>query len=330
MKKFIINLLFKLTRAPSYHKKSLVLSLLMFKLFQLFWREICYGLRRMTFVPTERKMTPEQKARLEKLKADVDEKGVSIINDYFAAQDFAQINADFDAALERTTANPFRAGGHIRTIALYGDEPRAEEQRLIGHFSHDPVLLSLVEYVHKRRLDVLPRIVLQEIRMPDDAGNIPEPNAVLHSDRHYHHAKAFFYLNELGPTTGAYVYAYGSQRVMNFWRLVHEVDLDVRESLADWRRRLGKPQTSLNEGGIEVIRPELLKRMGHPVVSMDGPGNSFVFSDNIGFHARGQMGPGALRRQVHIHFTYVEIPLFARLIRWAVLRLKPSMKPVVT
>jgi hypothetical protein len=325
----IVSVLFALTRPISYHKTSLILSCMLLKLCQLLFRQVQHFFRGMVFRPTERILDDVQSARFEKLKMEIDTFGVSIVSNYFSDDRFAELVSDFDAVLAPCPPRPFRGGGTVRTTTVYEDDPDSSARHLYNALARDPVLLSLVEHIHRRKISTLPRISLQELVMAADKPNIPEPNAVLHSDRHYHHAKAFFYLNDLNGSSGAYLYAKGSNKIGNIWRLIHEVDIDVRESLAVWRRRLGLIPGHLSITGIEQIRPSLLRHLQHPIQSMDGDRNSFVFSDNIGFHARGNMVAGTIRRQVHIHFTYIEVSIFGELIRRTVLALKPALRRVV-
>jgi hypothetical protein len=321
--------LFRGTRPISYHKCSIALSLAFFKVFQLLVRNCQYWLRGLYFAASPRCLSPTQKTHLEKLKSDIDQVGVSMISDYFPDDIFQRILEDFDHILADIPALPFRAGGTIKTATIYEGDKGDSAERLFNLIAKDRLLLSMVEHIHRRPVSILPRISLQEIAMPPDQANVPEPNAILHSDRHYHHGKAFFYLNDLDSSNGAYLYALNSNRVGSFWRFVHEVDLDFRESFAKWRRRFGLRPSDLSIAGIEQIRPSIMRRMNCPVSSMSGKRNTFLFSDNIGFHARGQMAAGSVRRQIHIHFTYLEVSFSANLIRHLVLAVRPAWRNIV-
>lgn len=55
------------------------------------------------------------------------------------------------------------------------------------------------------------------------------------------------------------------------------------------------------------------KKINSKLSAISSSKNTFVLTDNRGFHSRGNMKEGTTRKQIRIQYTYLEIPFYSKL-----------------
>ena len=105
----------------------------------------------------------------------------------------------------------------------------------------------------------------------------PDPQNTLHMDTFHSTAKAWLYLQDVGPEDGPLLYVPGSH-LMTPERLAWERDLSMRAS--------HDADPEIAAGSFRVDRETVLRLGYREPVAMTVPANTLVVADTHGFHAR--------------------------------------------
>jgi hypothetical protein len=329
-KNFAVRTLVRSVEPYNYHNRNVALSIVGYQFFRICAYELSYAVRGIFFrgknLPVPNPASTNGPLDSETSSAALIEHGLLKIESYFPPEKFAALEEAYEKALGRVEYRTYISGGLIKTVSINYDDPSPECQFIYQTFVNDSFLNDLVCRVRRGGLSIPPRIILQTIHQPDGKEDAGDANSVPHADRHYHHGKLFFYMNDQDADAGAYSFAEGSHKYDSFARIVHELDIDFRNSLTAFRQWLGlKPSQKLYRLGLDEIRPSLAQGMNCRLASIDGPKNSFVFTDNRGIHSRGLMKPGRTRKQIRIQYQYLHMPWYGRFSLWLASRFKPML-----
>ncbi|MEQ9226350.1 MAG: phytanoyl-CoA dioxygenase family protein [Parvibaculum sp.] len=121
-----------------------------------------------------------------------------------------------------------------------------------------------------------PLIHLQTILAESDSAR-PDPQNTLHMDTFHSTAKAWLYLQDVGPEDGPLLYVPGSHRLTP-QRIKWERDLSIRAARAD------DPETAAGSFRIDAATLPALE-LPEPQ-AMVVPANTLIVADTHGFHAR--------------------------------------------
>jgi hypothetical protein len=123
----------------------------------------------------------------------------------------------------------------------------------------------------------------------------------LHADVHYPTFKAFYYLNDVDESNGAFVFAIGSHR-MTPARLAYEYESSVRAS----KLRLTAESAEVPAGLARLPTERQLERMKIRCRSINGKANTLVIANTQGFHRQGDFELGKTRDAIAFCFRTAE------------------------
>lgn len=156
-----------------------------------------------------------------------------------------------------------------------------------------------------RRQDVNnPSVRLTVYRARDDKHDDNDIENVLHADFHAPTVKAFFYLDDVDESNGAFVYVKRSHR-LSVRRLWHEYKLSLLAAKLRKGRSISEHLTATRGENQRIRIPEecLVGLVETPICVK---ANTLVIANNMGFHRRGEFVNGATRRAILLNFRQFE------------------------
>jgi len=237
--------------------------------------------------------------------------GILIIPNFLPAAEFARVRAYCERLRDSPTMRREPDREHSGVDWMHGPIGRTDPEGRWVHerIARNPLLFGAVAAITRRRPTRPPQMGYQLLSMRADRSYATDAEAVLHADRHFPTAKAYFSLNGSTQENGAYVWAPGTHR-MTIARLRHEYEYSIRQAIFVRRGAQGLPAGSV-EAGMVKIDPEFWQAMGvreEPILTEP---NTMVISNNFGFHRRGHFSPGSVREQIRLVFHYLEEPFYA-------------------
>lgn len=250
--------------------------------------------------------------------AKLDEDGFTIVPSFLSGADFAAVRSEFEAAF--APANP-----HLR-LRKTGPNLISEIDVLAGPqqgyslarrlVMQSPFLHAVVERAAGRKLRMPAACILQLLSL--DVG-MRNPNTILHhSDEfdvetvfHQDHClpifKAWFYLDDVEEANGALVYAPGTHRI-TLSRLRYEYRKSVYYHLLQEGKADAVPSANLQNGRYVPSADEKAE-LGFREFPLSSAANSLVIVNTVGFHRRGALSQGRVRRAIHVDFRRLHSPL---------------------
>lgn len=207
--------------------------------------------------------------------------GFVIVPDFLPAAEFDRLRAEvLDAPWD---AHEMRQGSTVtRRVLLDVGELRSTKPTLAGFLRSRP-LLRMIRYVASTGGE--PAFSIQCI-MANPGGAADDPQCTVHADTFHSTAKAWFFLHDVGPQEGPFLYVPGSH-VVSPQRLAWE-----REQSMAARDHVKRDHA---EGSFRISAEEL-KRLGLPEPkSIAVRANTLIVADTFGFHGRTP-SPATTRR----------------------------------
>lgn len=217
-------------------------------------------------------------------REDFDRDGFVIRPDFLPREAFERLRERL--ATETFEAREMRQGQTVtRMIPLDpANLARLPEARAAVH---DPELVAGLRYVASTGGQ--PVWHLQTVIAEPQHGQA-DPQTALHSDTFHATAKAWLFLQDVGPEDGPFVYAPGSHRLTP-----ERLEWEHRQSL----RATDDPRSHHGLGSFR-IDPEDFAALGYrPAVPVAVRANTLVFADTYGFHARSVSTRPTLRMELH-------------------------------
>lgn len=160
-------------------------------------------------------------------------------------------------------------------------------------------LLSLAGYIFKKKIKGNLELSYQDLKLMHNKKDNLDPNRILHADRHYHCAKAYFLIEDNHQYNSPYVYCPNSNK-MNRARIELENKISKFRSL----NKTPYPISKLDLDNLNTFEKSLI---------LDK--NTLVVSDNLGFHKRGMMREGYTRKQIRISFYTFQTNFISKYLR---------------
>ena len=222
----------------------------------------------------------------------IDRNGYIILENFFDEKSFKIIVNSFNkysnsnrVKYKKDFYNMIWGSGLISKNSDHPDEAK----KIINLFESSRVL-DFAKYLLKRQdLSKNFELSYQDLMLMDGKIDNIDPNRFIHADKHYHCVKSYFSIEDNHINNAPYLYVPKSH-LMDSARIEFENELSKR-SKTDMQFRV-----SDND----------LKKFNFSVKSMIIKKNSLVISDNLGFHARGEMKKGFSRKQIRISFHSVQ------------------------
>ncbi len=282
-----------------YHTGSVIENRLGLQLGKMLGKYMAWRLRKS-------RVTTDIQDHVNVLRRD----GVLVIPDFLTDEDFSRIREEFERARPELAFVRFKEveSGRLEVARLpIGDHDDFAHTR--RHLQDNLLIQRVVSAVIKRAIKVKPSITINVYRLADIGAPDNDVENLLHADLHTPTAKAFYYLNDVDETNGAFVYAKGTHK-LSFGRLKHEYDLSVRTA------KLKRGDTDIPDHLVEargpnkrnIIAERYLREMGVVETQICRKANSLVIANNLGFHRRGEFTGGRPRETIQINFRNLERP----------------------
>lgn len=282
-----------------YHTGSVLENRLGLQVLRMVGKRLAWRLRRA-------RVEDEIKPFAEVLHRD----GVLVLPDFLTPEEFAAVLREIESLRPSMRFGSFRETGDGRVhVARYELGERGTDCPAIRRYLQENSLIqSLAAATIRRPITSPPRVLISFYRQAEeDAAIDNDLENILHADLHAATVKAFFYLNEIDRTNGAFVYAKGSHH-LTLERLRHEYDLSIRTAkLARGDRDI--PEHLLAWRGPHrrgVIAEKYLRRMHITETPVCGRANTLVVANNMGFHRRGEFTGAASRETILLNFRHFE------------------------
>jgi hypothetical protein len=285
-------------QVPPYFVGSVIENRLGLQVFRMLSKHLAWSLRSVS-------VAREFAGHLEILERD----GVTQINDFLTPEVFAQVKTEMMNAAENMTFNPTRGESSGRLhVASLRISTQLHNFPATGQFLAENSLIKNLACVAARRpLKVEPTVTFEIYRLADASQPDNDVENILHSDLHCPTIKAFYYLNDVDETNGAFVYAKGSHR-LTLNRLRHEYDISIRTAKLRRGDQDIPDHLIANRGPHRrnIISPENRQRMRVAETQFCIPANTLVITNNMGFHRRGEFTGSRDRQAIIINFRNLE------------------------
>ncbi len=207
--------------------------------------------------------------------------GFVVMPDFLPAPAFERLRAEvLDTPWD---AHEMRQGSTVTRRILLDVGALRQDRPTLAAFLENSDLLALIRYIAST--GGAPAFSIQCI-LANQAGAADDPQCAVHADTFHSTAKAWFFLHDVGPDEGPFLYVLGSH-VLTPQRLAweREQSLSARTSA----------QRDHAEGSFRISADDL-GRLGLPAPrSIAVRANTLIVADTFGFHGRTP-SPVATRR----------------------------------
>ena len=248
-----------------------------------------------------------------KIKLDLEKNGYSIIEDYFEINDFNFIKETIELLKNE---NIFKNTNYGNTKVLIGPLSLTKNYKSkilkINKLFKDAEGTDFIENILHTKIDNFPDPTYQELNLEKGFVDEDDINSEFHPDRYYPCVKSFFYINDNSSENGAFQYYSGSHK-LNLNRFIFEYYHSVFYNSKTPLEILKKKSFEKINGRITLNNSTLNKLFGEPITCY-APENSFVISNNMGFHRRGKMSEMTTRKHLRNDYYDFQIsPIFRNL-----------------
>lgn len=237
------------------------------------------------------------------IKSNIDEFGFAILENFFSKDEFSALQQSYNSysssdkvIYQKNYYNMIWGSGLITP-----NSNKSKDAYLILNLFNKKkdLIFAIVSYIFKKKVFGNLELSYQDLELMRGNEDILDPNRLLHSDRHYHCAKAYFLVEDNHSLNSPYIYCPKSH-------LIDKNRVNFENKISKFKAFNNKPykitKNDLSELGIE--EKEII-----------APKNTLVISDNIGIHKRGKMHDGFTRKQIRISFHYLQANFVQRFLR---------------
>lgn len=237
------------------------------------------------------------------IKKSIDKNGFAILENFFSEEEFNYLQNSYisysfsdKVGYQKNYYNMIWGSGLITQNSNKSNDAIS----IINLFNKKKDLIfAVVSYIFKKKVYGNLELSYQDLELMKGKEDILDPNRLLHSDRHYHCAKAYFLIEDNHSLNSPYIYCPKSH-------LIDENRVNFENKISKYKAFNNKPYN--------ITKNDLLE-LGLEEKKIIAPKNSLVISDNIGIHKRGKMHEGFTRKQIRISFHYLQANFFQRYLR---------------
>ncbi len=294
--------------APKYFTGSVAANRMGLQVMRVLGKHMIWRLRQ--------RPTP---AAIRRYVDELEAQGVVAIPDFLTPEQYDEVMAEYKSVESDLVFRPVPFYAHMRQLEQgrihAASLPVNADHRLPAmkrHLAANPLLLAIVGGISHVRMKTIANASLDIYQLTDASAPDNDVETVMHADLHSPTIKAFYYLNDVDETNGAFVYAKGSSK-LSLARLRHEYDISVREA----KLRRGDTDIPADALGIRgpnkrnAVRPSHAKAMGLVETPICGKANTLIIANNVGFHRRGDFTSHTPRRTVLLNFRHLQRPFWS-------------------
>ncbi len=248
---------------------------------------------------------PISDVQLRRYGQELEDQGIVVIPDFLAPDAFEAVLAEFrqcygdDASYRKSEKR--RGPALIHNFTIKRSQSLADFAAIARCVTGNPSMYAIIGYAARTAVRIPPHQNLQQVTGIVSAKG--DSSGVWHGDYFDHVFKAWLYIEPTSDSNGAFFYAPQTNRLSPA-RLRYEHRLAVFNSRA---RRPGSQllETTDNVGGVRVPTAEEHRALDIRPRQVCAAANTLVIADTFGFHRRGDMEVGAVRRALHMDFRFL-------------------------
>lgn len=281
-----------------YHTGSVLENKLGLQIFRSLGKNFAWHLRKSRIVPG-----------IETYLEDLQRDGLLLIPNFLAPTEFAQVKEEVAGLRSRFCFKSFREAENGRLqVAKFQPTAQGEDFPCIRKYLQENALIqNIAAAVVKRPITSKPPVLISVYRKANASAPDNDVENVLHADLHAPTVKAFYYLNDIDQSNGAFIYAKGSHK-LTLNRLWHEYDMSVRTAKLK-RGANGIPENLLVRRGPNqrnIVAERHRRRMNIAETHVCARANTLVIANNMGFHRRGEFSSEEPRETILLNFRHLE------------------------
>lgn len=305
LKKKIVEIFFS---PPKFVINFLPLNLLGFQIFRLFFFNSKIQFKKF-LIKKEYQNVIEKKILYE-----IEKKGFVIIENFFSKDECSYIKEITEKLTYENIFNKTKYGnadvliGPLNLTSRYKNEVNAINKLFLKKNVN-----KIISQIIGQKINYFPTSTFQKINLKENLIDENDNNSEYHPDRFYPCVKSFFYINKNDIDNGAFGYYPESHKIF-YERLKYEYLHSIfhKSNLSD--NFYSKFNFVKINGRITLNENKLNNLFGPPVIC-SAPENSFVISNNMGFHKRGKLKPK--HERIHLRNDYYDFQInkFLRMIK---------------
>lgn len=217
-------------------------------------------------------------------QAEYKKNGYTLDHDFLNQDDFVAIKKEvFDSIWP---LREMRQGGTTTRRVFLNQSDLGTKYPKLAAFISNPELLARIRYV--AGVGGEPIFSIQAIFTEANTAN--DPQMVVHADTFHPNAKAWFFLEDVGPNDGPFAYVPGSHQLSNS-RLMWEKkqSLNARHHPIVYHAR----------GSFRAMADDLREMNLPSPQKMTVPANTLVVADTFGFHCRSSSPHATCRVEIY-------------------------------
>ena len=152
-------------------------------------------------------------SELRNYKQTLDRDGVLVIENFFDEKVLERIKSGAERFERSNKIVSFPNKGGYSVDWEQGNLPIGFDTVIDEKFRCNQTLHSLVEHVTKRKVNYLPNVAYEGLRLAKDMVDNVDPNGVYHQDRHFSSVKFIFYMDDVGEKESPFFYLKGSHHL---------------------------------------------------------------------------------------------------------------------
>lgn len=242
-----------------------------------------------------------------KINEEIREKGYCIIEDFFKNSEFDLIKNTIEQIKKENVFKKIKYGNVDVLVGelILSKKYDKDVKEVIELFNRSEAKLA-IENILYSKIKPFQCPTYQEITLKENLIDEDDINSEFHPDRFYTCVKSFFYVNNNSVENGAFEYYPGSHK-LDKARILYEYFHSIFVSNKNLNEKdLFKKEFILNNGRITLTKKKFKELFGDPVIC-SAPENSFVISNNMGFHRRGKIQPNQVRK--HLRNDYYDFQI---------------------
>ncbi|MGH1427742.1 MAG: phytanoyl-CoA dioxygenase family protein [Arenicella sp.] len=245
--------------------------------------------------------TPTSAINVEEEVSVLKRDGILRIENFLSDEDFAAIQAEYLALYPgfKTSSRvtiPVQKRQFVSTSRL--DAPESidfKDSQFHRLIAKNDKLNAVIMQASKRKINLMPTgAYTEEFYLKEDLGEKSQTGVVNpHYDVPYHSYKAFFYIEDVDESNGAFHYSTGSNR-FNLRRLLLEYFTSI--NIASKNKEIQ----------VDFSQTDMFKTYRDSMTAITGKKNTLVIFDAMGIHQRGSFSVDTPRRMVQVCYRPIE------------------------
>lgn len=234
-----------------------------------------------------------------KYSNDLPLKGIVALDSFFSQSDFLKIKKIYENQIKTVDIDQDKKNLGLIWKSKIINLHNADEESLwvLKKFQDNEKINNIIKNILKKKNIEPPNMINFQYIENQNIDDTNDQDLVIHSDRFYNCVKLSFYINDNNDDNGCYKYSEESH-LFTLKRALHEYIFSILYSfLKSFNLTIIK--SSIEKGR---IKPLDIFNYNKKMKSYCGSENTLIISNQKGFHARGSIAKGKIRKQIRMTF----------------------------